>query len=138
MSKTAAFRRQHEEILEIAGQLVPYLKAPDQIAPKSEIVRKILSQLFGVLNIHLAMEDKVLYPQMLRSANARMREMAERYQAEMGGLGEAVQAYKAKWSCSAIAGDPTGFAAATEGLLQALSKRIEAEDGELYPLFDAT
>ena len=137
MSKTAAFRRQHDDILKIAGQLMPYLKAPARIAPESEAIRSILAQLFGALNVHLAMEDKGLYPKMLGSSDARVRAMAERYQAEMGGIGEVVQAYNTKWTAPAIAGDPRGFAVATKGLLQALSARIKAENTELYPLMDA-
>lgn len=131
MGFTDKFRQQHDEILEMVGELNARLKAQAD----AQELRGALSSLAGKLNFHLAMEDKALYPR-LRKMDAGTGQLAARFMDEMGGLGAAFSAYNARWQVSAIRSDPARFAAETREVFTALGKRIARENAELYPLAD--
>ena len=131
MGFTDKFRQQHDEILEMVGELNTKLKARGD----AQDLRGALSNLAGKLNFHLAMEDKALYPRLMK-LDAQASKMAGRFMEEMGGLAEVFSTYNAKWQVSAIRSDPEGFAAETRKVFTALGKRIARENAELYPLAD--
>jgi hypothetical protein len=134
MGFTDKFRNQHDEILAIAGEITDQLKKKDADAA---VVRKLLSNMAGKLNFHLAMEDKALYPRLMQQKDTRSNAMAAKFLKEMGGLGQAFGAYNDKWQVSAIRADMPGFAEATRKVFGALAHRISRENSELYPLADA-
>lgn len=131
MSFTEKFRQQHEEILGIVGELNAKLKAKAD----AQELRGVLSNLAGKLNFHLALEDKALYPRIMK-ADAKANAMATKFMEEMGNLGDTFTAYNSKWQVTAIRKDPDGFAAETRKVFTALGKRIARENAELYPLAD--
>ena len=137
MERTAVFRRQHEEILEIAGELTAVMAEPERLAEDAEVVRGLLTVLSGKISIHLAMEDKGLYPRLLKHAKPEVRTLAGTYMAEMGGIKDVFAEYLGRWPDGArIQGDPRTFIEETRGLLAALERRISREDNELYPMVD--
>ena len=131
MGFTDKFRQQHDEILEMVGELNTKLKARGD----AQDLRGALSNLAGKLNFHLAMEDKALYPRLMK-LDAQANKMAGRFMEEMGGLAEVFSTYNNRWQVSAIRSDPEGFAAETRKVFTALGKRIARENAELYPLAD--
>jgi hypothetical protein len=131
MGFTDKFRQQHDEILEMVGELNTKLKA----RADAQDLRGALSNLAGKLNFHLAMEDKALYPRLMKM-DAQASKMASRFLEEMGGLGEVFVTYNNRWQVSAIRSDPEGFAAETRKVFTALGKRIARENAELYPMAD--
>jgi hypothetical protein len=133
MSFTDKFRAQHEEILAMAGDITEKLKANADAAE----VRKILSNLAGKVNFHLAMEDKALYPRLMKQKDSDAPATAARFLKEMGGLAEVFTNYNTKWQVSAIRSDTPGFANETRKVLGALAHRIARENAELYPLADS-
>ena len=132
MSFTDKFRQQHEEILGIVGELNEKMKANAD----AQVLRTVLSNLAGKLNFHLAMEDKALYPRIMKM-DAAASTLATRFMEEMGGLGEVFTTYNNRWQASAIRSDPSGFAAESRKVFVALGKRIARENAELYPLADS-
>ncbi len=136
MSNTQRFRDQHDDLLKIASEISSHLNV-DELSNDASEARLLLSKLLGKLTIHLAMEDKALYPQMLGHSDERVRDMARKFMEEMGGLRGAVNAYKKKWSSALpIQNDPTDFISQTKGIFDALANRIEREDNELYKMVD--
>lgn len=131
MGFTDKFRQQHDEILEMVGELNTKLKA----RAEAQDLRGALSNLAGKLNFHLAMEDKALYPRLMK-LDAQANKVAGRFMEEMGSLGEVFATYNNRWQVSAIRSDPDGFAAETRKVFTALGKRIARENAELYPLAD--
>jgi hypothetical protein len=132
MGFTEQFRAQHNDILGVAGQITDELKGKaDAVA-----LRKLLSNLAGKLNFHLAMEDKSLYPRLMGRQDSQANVVASRFMKEMGGLGSAFTAYNARWQVSAIKADPAGFSKETHAVFGALTQRIARENRELYPLAD--
>ena len=136
MSETKRFRDQHDELLEIASEISAHLTV-DELSNNASEVRLLLSKLFGVLSVHLAMEDKALYPRLLAHSDERVEAMARKFIDEMGGIGEAVKAYKNKWSnVLEIQKGPGDFIEQTKAVFDALAKRIEKEDNELFKTID--
>ena len=97
----------------------------------------LLSKLAGNLKVHLAMEDEAVYPMLLEHKDPEIRSLAQKYMIEMGGLKDAFIEYIDKWTKAfAIQQNPEEFVEATKGIFDALGKRIEKEDSELYILVD--
>ncbi|MDB5859796.1 MAG: uncharacterized protein JWQ76_3485 [Ramlibacter sp.] len=132
MSFTDKFRTQHNEILLIAKEMTVQLKGKADPAA----LRKLLSNLAGKLNFHLAMEDQALYPRLMERKDSDAKGLAKQFMDEMGGLGKVFGIYNDKWQVSAIRNDPAGFASETQAVFAALTKRIARENAELYPLAD--
>ncbi len=136
MSYTKLFRKQHADMLKITTKIMPHLYVDDLLIDAS-IVRLLLSELLGKLAIHLAMEDKSLYPQIMAHTDERAKNMANKFMEEMGDLGDAVNAYKNKWPSELpIQEEPVEFIAQTKEIFLALENRIERENDELYKMVD--
>lgn len=130
---TQKYQEQHKELLAMAGELNALL-VQGTLEKEGGPARQILGELAGKLTVHLAMEDKVLYPTLLNSGRKEAADLAQRYLDEMGGIKQAFTAYLAAWpSGSAIQKDPAGFITQTKGIIAAVGKRIEAEEKHLYP-----
>ncbi|MCP4459674.1 MAG: hemerythrin domain-containing protein [Cytophagales bacterium] len=136
MSFTKKYREHHDDLLNIVNEILPYLDI-NTISNSAQEVRKLLSKFLGKLSIHLAMEDKSLYPNLLSHADEQVRSTAKKYIDEMGDIGIAVNSYKDQWSNpSKIQNDPATFIEQTNGIFNALAKRIERENNELYKIVD--
>jgi hemerythrin-like domain-containing protein len=134
MAQIDSFKKHHLQLQEHAQELSALLKA-DQLAKDGGPARRLLSKLAGLINVHLAMEDKTLYPRLIESADAKVKEVAVRFSNEMGGIKAAFEGYNKKWPLSGnIQADPAGFVRETTDILKALAQRISKEDRELYPL----
>lgn len=134
MSFIDNYRRQHDELLEIATQISQFLST-ESLVDNSQDVVNLLTKLTGKLLAHLAMEDKVLYPLLLKNKNEDVRETAQSFFSEMGDLQEVYKAYIDKWSDSrSIKQAAEDFVTETNTIFAALSKRIDRENNELYPL----
>lgn len=136
MSSTVRFREQHVEILRLAADLqgVPEQQLRENAGP----ARKILSNLLGKLTLHLAVEDRSVYPQLQRSPNAAVASMAKRFEKEMGHIAGNVQAWSKSWPTAAvIQAEPRRFITETADIVTALKKRMQRENLELYAAVDA-
>ena len=91
-----------------------------------------ISRLAGLISVHLAAEDKFLYPNLSKSSNEKLREMSKTFEKEMGGLAKAFMAYKEDWMTpTKIKDNPAACLAATQATIGALKKRLAREDKEL-------
>lgn len=138
MNKTDRYRQQHDELLEIATEITGYLNNEVTVAQEAPKVRSLLSRLLAKLKIHLAMEDKNLYPNLLQCGDQKVSGMAQVFMDEMSGIGQAVTEYQVKWSSPMqIQNDPKDFIEHTKGIFKALKERIDKENNELYVAADA-
>ncbi len=136
MSATATYRQQHQDILLAARSLQAHLD-PVSLAADPQPAYKALLSLASKLKLHLTMEDQLLYPRLLGDGQAAVRELAMQYRDEMGGIRGVFEAYLKDWADpEAVRQRAEAFRAATEGILDALFRRIDKEDNILYPLAD--
>lgn len=128
---TQTLRKQHDEIGETSEALINAIITRDRLE-----VAKSRWRLARVLIAHLAIEDKWLYPALIRDGSPRASTMALNFQREMGGLAAAFNAYMLEWSEDRITNEWEAFQTATWALIEALDLRIRRENDELYPLAD--
>ncbi len=134
---TDSYRKQHVELLELAGKLAAKLSKDEVTSNSAEIV-SMLSQFASKLNMHLTMEDKALYPKLMASSNPKTAQTAKEYMTEMGGIKQVVEKYIAAWSLAKnITAEPQKFIDESKGIVAALKTRIDKENNILYPLADA-
>lgn len=125
-------RRQHEEIGLTANLLARAIS--DDRQPQG--VARLRWQLARQLMAHLALEDRILYPALMRSVDTVARERTATLMKETGALADRFAVYMASWSDDLIAGQWSDFCAETRLILNALNERIERENRLLYPLAD--
>jgi len=136
VSRIDDLKKAHEELLAIAGEISALLYI-DTVPEKSDEISRLLSALLGKLNFHLTMEDKHLYPEFFKHEDQKVRNTAQQFVDEMGGIATVLQEYRSKWSCGiVIKRDPEAFISETKGIFEALAKRIDREDNELYPMVE--
>lgn len=98
----------------------------------------ILAKLVGTLRIHLAQEDRSLYPELMASGRGGVAATARLFFEEMGQLAPQIIAYSEKWlNSSHLLADWAGFRLETDTVFAALADRIERENEILYPMADA-
>lgn len=137
MAVTDAYRRQHDELVEVVVQISGKLEEFSLANGGAGPVAELLKSLAGKLIVHLASEDHALYPKMIASADGDISAAAKKFQSEMGGLKSAFEGYYAKWANSkSIADNPAAFIEQTKGVFDALGQRVEKENTILYPLAD--
>jgi len=134
MSRRVYLSRQHEEILALTTEIRDKL---DDVAAHTRSLSTLLGRLTGKLKVHLAMEDDLLYPALLKHDDAQVIAIAETFADEMGGIRDSFLGYVGKWqSFIAMEQNLDGFRKESEALLTALAARIEREENELYPLLE--
>jgi hypothetical protein len=135
--ETERFRRQHEELVALAGELLRALD-PVVIAVDPSDVRRRLARFAGKLGVHAAMEERALYPRLLQDTDPAVRAKARSLLDDVGGLYDAFFAYTKRWSDpETLRARPSEFVAETYRILKILGRRMMQEDAELYPLVDA-
>jgi hypothetical protein len=127
------YRSQHRELLAVALELRAL--AGGAGGEPGIGARAALARLGGKLTVHLQMEDRQLYPELLASPVDEVRRAAARFRDEMGAIRATADDFLRRWlASSAIEASPAGFAAELEPLLGALAARVEAEDRVLFEL----
>jgi len=136
MAATDSFKQHHVEILATARKLAGLLDVA-QLTRNAENARGVLSELAGRLKIHLAMEDKALYPRLLTQGDAEAKRVTQRFMNEMGTLSKSFETYVKRWpSPAAIQASAASFVAETKAIFAALQARVGLEERDLYPLAD--
>jgi hemerythrin-like domain-containing protein len=137
MRATDNLRRQHGTILAINRELLALLDT-SSLGADGKAARSKIASLAGVLNVHLAMEDGVMYPRLMESTDPTVRETATIFVKQMGGLRSGFQSYVKRWMTPEnIQAEPAEFVAQTRRIVEALAGRIQHEDEQLYPLVDS-
>jgi hypothetical protein len=136
IQSTDNLRRQHRELLRLSRDIAAWLKV-DAISTGAVRLRAQIAALSGVLNVHLAMEDGVMYPRLRVHDDPGIRAVAARYVDEMGGLKKTFVEYSRRWNTpEAMRAAPGDFIRESHAVLDALTHRIMREEAELYPLVD--
>ncbi|MCC6926929.1 hemerythrin domain-containing protein [Novosphingobium sp.] len=134
MSRIAIWRKQHDLIVDLAGDVEAILPRLDTIEAAEQLA-KVLIRLDSVLLTHLTSEDAFLYPAMIDGSDRNAADVASSFKTEMGGIVHSYSRFKETWSgAAAIHGNPGWFRRDWKALLAALANRIERENTMLYPL----
>lgn len=125
-------RAQHERIMRLAAELRRAVDRGEELQPVAALRWGLARELIA----HLAIEDRLLYPSMLRSRDTATVDLATRFKSELGSLGDAFTTYMTQWSDSRIAREWEGFRRETRTILDLLAERVARENESLYPLIE--
>ncbi len=134
MINLTSLNRQHDSIKLEISLIEAELKKGKEALNASQTALHI-SRLAGQLKIHLLEEDKFLYPSLLNSSDADIKNTASQYIQEMGHLAEEYADFKNNFNVgSKIGGNIDAFMTEADHIMTALEKRMIKEDTELYHL----
>ncbi|MEM9810170.1 MAG: hemerythrin domain-containing protein [Pseudomonadota bacterium] len=128
------YQEQHREILSLCKEIMTTAPALDA-RQDAEIVAAAINQLTGVVALHLSMEDKHLYPNLMAADDRDVSQTAARFQMEMGNLADIFRAFVQRYrTAELVQNNAASFVDELTQVTQALQERIEREETELYPL----
>jgi hemerythrin-like domain-containing protein len=126
------FQHQHEQIFNCIDVLRELSTAG--IAQNARRIADMVVSMSSIIKLHLAVEDKVLYPALQQSDNAALARMGDQYQVEMKSIATTYERFVRRWNtASNVAQDPDGFRAEANQVLRTLHARIKREDRDFYP-----
>ena len=103
--------------------------------PSAVEITLMLARLTGILRIHLALEDEILYPALRNAKDPKIAATAERHWQEMGGLGDTFLDFVDRWKrADALLAAPEQFRTESAVVFKALGDRISREHDEIYPM----
>ena len=131
------FRRQHKELMGLAGELMVLLEA-DRVRARTQEVVVALARFSGRLKVHAAMENEALYPRLFADPDEAVQRIARALYAEVGDLYRVFDRHARRWmSAEAISADAETFVNDTMELIRLLGARMMRENKELYPLVES-
>lgn len=130
------FKQQHRDILSGINTLRTLTKSG--VAENAGKIADGIASLSREITLHLAIEDRILYPMLQNSNNAALARMGEKYQSEMSGIATPFIAFTRQWSTpAALKNDPEGFRVQANIVLKRVYDRMRQEDTEFYPAIEA-
>jgi serine/threonine protein kinase len=137
-SPTDNFRRQHEELARLGGELLQRFAAPpDETAKNASELRRMMARFAGKLSVHASMENEALYPRLLEHRDVAVRSKAKELFDEVKNIYSAFGSFTKRWPTTAsIEADPATYAKDSKKVLKTLWMRMVRENDELYPLVD--
>ncbi|WP_028840123.1 hemerythrin domain-containing protein [Thermomonas fusca] len=133
---TSSIRSDHEALYASMDELRRLLATG--VAESADALFVELRKLSATIKLHLAIEDRMLYPALANASDAQVAVIGKRFQHEMGGLAAAYEDFAARWDTTIrIGAEPERFRDEAACLLDALHARIQHEDRELLPLAES-
>jgi len=129
-------RAQHAAAEEMAASLMAIVasyRGHCDAVPIAQLVGK----LNALLRAHLAYEDSVLYPALMRTGDPKVAGLAHWFHDEMGMLAPRFEEFARSWSGPTVIDMMFDrFRDEVTQILTALGARIQRENDQLYPLAD--
>jgi len=130
------FKHQHIDILGGIDALRRLTQAG--IESHAQAIASRIVALSGVVRLHLAVEDRVLYPSVEGLGDERLAEMSRNYRADMADIASSYLAFASKWNTAAqLAARPEEFRAEANVVLRRVFDRMQRENRDFYPAIEA-
>lgn len=130
------FKHQHVDILRRIDALRTL--AHSGIETNSRLIAQQVKELGKVVTLHLAIEDRILYPAVQKADDAGIAAMGKAYQEEMKGIANRYIRFTNQWSDPArVAAEPDEFRAAANTVLKNVYQRMQRENREFYPAIES-
>lgn len=132
--KLQRFEHDHHAILDGIHQLRKLIATG--IEHNAQSITQLLLKMSAEIKLHLAVEDRVVYPAFANSGRPELAAMGRFYQSEMGDLSRVYTAFAGRWNLpERVAADPAGFRDEANAVFKALFLRTKREESELYPAY---
>jgi hypothetical protein len=130
------FKHQHVDILSGIARLRQL--ARDGVARNAQAISAGIVAVSGIVKLHLAVEDRNLYPALEASGDGELVDLSRAYQREMDGIAGAYLQFAGRWNTPRqVAAEPEAFRDDANVVLRQLFERIRREDREFYPAISA-
>ena len=130
------FKHQHVDILESIDTLPNVAKAGAANNP-TETARLIVA-MSPTIKLHLAVEDRALYPALQRGTDVDLARMGQRYQQEMGSIARAYEGFSRRWNRpESVRRAERDFRDDANRVLRMVHERMQRENREFYPRIEA-
>lgn len=130
------FKHQHIDILSAISNLRALVQSG--IDSHAAAISQRIVAMSGVIKLHLAVEDRVLYPTLEASDNKALAGMSQHYREEMDGIAGSYLQFAAKWNTPRLLQqEPETFRAEANQVLRTLYERMKKEDREFYPAIES-
>ncbi len=131
------FKKQHVEILHGIASLRQL--AHRSIEKNAAEIAQQISALSTVVTMHLAIEDRILYPALQNGKNQKLAAMGKAYQDDMKGIASSFIAFSRKWSnVTEVATKAEEFRAEANRVLKMVHERMQRENTEFYPAIEGS
>lgn len=129
------YTSKHDAIKEILEEIKLFEEAG---ARKADEIARRIGKFSVIIQMHLAGEDKYLYPYLLKSSEPKTRAITSAYMAEMKQIEGDFLHFLAKFKTpDSIRKDFYSFQNDFLKINAAIRRRMEREERELYPLASA-
>lgn len=129
------FKHDHTTILAAIADLKQLVK--QGIAANANGISEAIIAMSSTIKLHLAAEDRYLYPTLASSSNQDLVGLGQRFQDEMGTIAGVYMGFAGRWNLPAkLLANPEGFRTEANEVIKALHQRIRRENLELYPLIE--
>ncbi|MGY6270162.1 hemerythrin domain-containing protein [Achromobacter denitrificans] len=130
------FKQQHVDILQGIASLRRLAQA-GVARNAAEIARAIVS-MSATIKLHLAVEDRALYPALARCADADLARTGRMFQDEMDAIARNYEDFARRWNnAGSLERDEAGFRADANVVLRRVHERMQRENRDLYPRIEA-
>jgi hemerythrin-like domain-containing protein len=127
------FKQDHVVILTEVTELRKLIQTG--VLQNADAIAKKIVSISSTIKLHLAAEDRTLYPRMLGSDDPDIAQIGKTYQAEMGNIASDYMEFSRKWNLeSKVSDNPEGFKEEANNIFKSLHQRIQRENRNLYPL----
>lgn len=131
------FKHQHVEILQGIAELRRLAHAG--IETNASAIAAKVNALSTLVKLHLAIEDRILYPAVQNAGDPRLAEMGKAYQDDMKGIAGHYINFARRWSqARQVATEPEAFRNDANTVLKMVHQRMQRENTEFYPAIEAT
>lgn len=130
------FKHEHLDILAGIAELrrLTHAGVTDHAA---DIARRIVA-MSSTIKLHLAVEDRVLYPALRNGSDPGLARLGAQFQQEMGAIASAYMAFARRWNTAdGVKKNPEGFRADANAVLRTVYERMQREDRDFYPRIEA-
>lgn len=129
------FKQHHVDILK--GIATLRRLAHGGVVDHAMDIARELGALSSLVQLHLAIEDRILYPSLQKGGDAQLAAMGKAYQEDMKGIAHAYISFSRKWGlAAALAKAPEDFRNEANSVLKALHARMQRENTEFYPAIE--
>lgn len=130
------FEHQHDAILHGIGELRRLSQRG--IADNADAIARTVVQISATIKLHLAAEDRMLYPSAQRAADPELAHLAQRYQHDMGPIAREFDGFARRWNtAAALRQQAEAFRREANAVLRMVWERMHRENREFYPRLQA-
>lgn len=130
------FKHEHVDILESIATLRRLTQA-GVLDNAVQIAQRVVA-MSSLIKLHLAVEDRLLYPALQKGGDAALARLGQRFQQEMGTIASAYLGFARRWNTAdALRADEAGFRANANLVLRQVYERMQRENHDFYPRIEA-